>query len=511
MKVNQIKVGSILSYIQMAVGAIIGIVYTPVMIRLLGKSEYGLYNTVASTVSMLSVLKLGFGSGYLKFYSIYKKDNDEEKIKRLNGMFLEIFLIISTIAFFCGMFLTNNLKLVFDEGLTSEEYNTARILMLLLTIDLTLCFPMSVIDNIIIVNERFVFNKVAGMLKTVLSPLLNLPLLLIGCKSIGVVACTLILTIISHIVQIWYALYVLKAKFSFGKFSKPLFIQLFSFTAIIAVNTLVDQINWNIDKLLLGRFKGTTSVAIYSVGYNLQVHYMQFSTAISGLFSPRVHKIVNGTAGNNKLQKEQLTNLFTKVGRIQFLILGLIAGGFVVFGSQFIKFWVGEGYGESYYVALLLMISATVPFIQNIGIEVQRAQNTHKFCAYVYCAMAVINLGLSIILCQMYGPIGSAIGTAISYLVANGVIMNIYYHKRCNIDIMAFWKSLMPLIISAVISAIIFSIIVLFIDISNIFIFVLGIVLYVIIYGVLQWFIGMNDFERDLIKKPIKKMLRWIH
>ncbi len=34
---------------------------------------------------------------------------------------------------------------------------------------------------------------------------------------------------------------------------------------------------------------------------------------------------------------------------------------------------------------------------------------------------------------------------------------------------------------------------------------------HVIIYGVLQWFIGMNDFERDLIKKPIKKMLRWIH
>ena len=53
MKMNQLKAGSVLSYLQMAVGVIIGVIYTPVMIRLLGKSEYGLYNTVASTISVL--------------------------------------------------------------------------------------------------------------------------------------------------------------------------------------------------------------------------------------------------------------------------------------------------------------------------------------------------------------------------------------------------------------------------------------------------------------------------
>ena len=138
-----------------------------------------------------------------------------------------------------------------------------------------------------------------------------------------------------------------------------------------------------------------------------------------------------------------LTELFVKVGRIQFILLGLLASGVVFFGKDFItKYWAGSEYGESYYVVLLLVLPASIALIQNIGIEIQRAQNKHKFRAIVYTIMALVNLGLSIILCQKYGAVGSAIGTAISLVMANGFIMNFYYHKNCNIDIICFWKNI---------------------------------------------------------------------
>ena len=97
-KSNQLKLGALISYLQMALGIVVGLVYTPVMIRLLGKSEYGLYNTVSSVISMLSLLNLGFNSGYIRYYSKYKKEDDQEAIDRLNGLFLIIFLIIGAIA-----------------------------------------------------------------------------------------------------------------------------------------------------------------------------------------------------------------------------------------------------------------------------------------------------------------------------------------------------------------------------------------------------------------------------
>ena len=149
---GQIKPGIILSYGQIFLHIIIGLLYTPIMIRLLGQSEYGLYNTVSSTIAMLGVLNLGFSSGYVRYYAKYKKENDIESIYKLNGLFLIIFIIIGLVALFCGLFLTFNLHYVFSDGLTSSEYEIAKVLMLILTINLAISFPMGVFKNIVSAN-----------------------------------------------------------------------------------------------------------------------------------------------------------------------------------------------------------------------------------------------------------------------------------------------------------------------------------------------------------------------
>src|SRR5690554_4586976 len=98
MKVNQLKAGAILTYISMGLGFLISLIYTPLMLRLLGQSEYGLYNLAASVIAYLGVLNFGFGSTYIRYYSRFKVKNDEEGISKLNGMFLIIFLVITVIA-----------------------------------------------------------------------------------------------------------------------------------------------------------------------------------------------------------------------------------------------------------------------------------------------------------------------------------------------------------------------------------------------------------------------------
>ena len=505
---NQIKAGSALSYLQMALSVIIQLIYTPIMIRLLGKNEYGLYQTVASTISMLSILSLGFNSGYIRYYAIYKKRNEEVAITKLNGLFLIIFAIIGFIGLLCGLFLSFNLKLVFDEGLTQTEYYKARIMMLLLTFNLAVSFPMSVFQNIISAHEKFIFLKLLGMIKTVLSPLITLPLLLMGYRSIAMVAVTVSITLLVDIIYLFYVLYIMKEKFVFHDFEAGIFKSLFAYTAFIALNTVIDQINWNIDKLLLGRYKGTAEVAVYSVGFTLYSCYMMFSTSVSGVFTPRIHKIVNATKDNIERQKNELTELFVKVGRIQFLILGLIATGIVFFGKFFIvNIWAGEGYDYSYYVALLLVIPASIALIQNLGIEIQRAENKHQFRSIVYTIMALINLGLSIILCQMFGAVGSAIGTAISLIVANGFVMNFYYNRKCNVDIPLFWKNILRQSVGLILPVCIGLLLTMFIKINSVVSFILCVICYTVIYCISMWLFGMNNYEKDLVRKPFKKLL----
>ena len=140
---NQLRSGSLLTYVQMTLNIIVSIAYTPFMLRILGKSEYGLYSTVASTIAILSVLSLGFGGSYVRYYILYRKEKADDKIARLNGLFLIVFSVIGLIALACGLYLTFHLEMVFKTGLTDAEYHTARILMLLLTANLAVSFARS--------------------------------------------------------------------------------------------------------------------------------------------------------------------------------------------------------------------------------------------------------------------------------------------------------------------------------------------------------------------------------
>lgn len=498
-QLNELKIGSVLSYAQMAVGIVVGLVYTPLMIRLLGKSEYGLYNMVSSTIAVLSLLSLGFNSGYIKYYAEYKAKKDEQAIAKLNGLFLVIFLVIGGVALACGGFLTCNLELVFGTGLTAQEYKLAEILMLLLTVNLAVSFPMSVFQNIISAHEKFIFLKLLAMMKTVLSPLLTIPLLLLGYGSIAIVVTTLLIAVVTDICYLLYAKRVLKVKFSFGKIEPGMFKGLIVFTAFVAINLLVDQANQNLAKFVLGRFRGTEVVAVYSVGFSLYQYYAMFSTAIIGIFIPRVHNIANATSDQPLVQRRELTDLFIKVGRIQFMILALIITGMVFFGREFIAFWAGEGYEESYYVMLVLVFSAFALLIQNLGVVILRAFNRHQFKSVVYLTMAAVNLGVSIVLCQDYGALGTAIGMAVFFLVADGLIMNIYYYKKCNIDIPAFWKSILRLSLGLVIPVICGIVIKQFFNFYDVKMMFAGIVVYCVIYAASMWLVGMNSYEKGLL------------
>lgn len=501
MKINQLKAGAALSYISMGLGYLISIIYTPIMLRLLGQSEYGLYNLVASVVAYLGVLNFGFGSAYMRYYSRYKVQDDKDKIATLNGMFLIIFSVIGLIAVIAGTVLAMNTEVIFGSELTSTELSRAKILMMILVINLAISFPNIVFTSHITANEKFVFQKLVQMIKTVANPFVVLPLLLLGYGSVGMVMATTFLNITIEVINAVYCINKLKMKFSFKNFDFKLMREMTVFSSFIFINLLIDQINWNVDKFLLGRFHGTVSVAVYGLAAQLNTYYLSIATTISSVFIPRVHRLVANSDNNS-----ELTKLFTRLGRIQFIILSLISSGLIFFGRPFISLWAGKNYNGSYPILLVLIIPVTVPLIQNIGIEIQRAKNKHQFRSWVYFFIALANLALTIPLAKLYGGIGAASGTAASLIMGNGLIMNWYYHVKVGLDMKFFWKqilSLLPALIMPVLTGVLINS---FINLNNLFNFLGFGIIYVIIFCISIWVIGMNQYEKDLIGKPIRRL-----
>lgn len=500
---SQRKSGVILSYLSQAIQILSGLVYTPIMLRILGQSEYGLYQLVYSVVSYLSLLSFGFTASYMRFYSRAKAKNDENEVNRLNGMFMLIFLIIAGVCLFCGSVMIKNIQVIFSNGLTEDEYATARILMALMVFNLALTFPNSVFDAFTSAHERFLFQKLLVVLQNLLNPFLALPLLLLGFGSVGMVSVTTFLTVAKLSVNVWYSLKKLHIKFCFHGFEFGLLREMFAFTFFIFLNQIIDQVNWSVDKFLLGRFAGTTAVAIYGLGGQINTMYLQFSTSISNVFVPKVNKIV-ATSDDNT----ELTRLFTKIGRIQFIILGLIATGYIFFGKVFMSIWGGIGYTNSYYVALWLILPVTVPLIQNLGIEIQRAKNMHRTRSIVYLMIAICNVGISIPLIKLLGPVGAAIGTAISMIAGNIIFMNWYYHARIGMNMIYFWKEIAKFIPALIVPCMVGIFILSFADITGLVKLGVFAIIYTVVYGLSMYCLGMNTEEKQLVMGSIKKILR---
>ena len=153
---RNLKSGFILSYISIFIQSIISILYTPVMLRLLGESNYGLLQLAISTMSSLSILSFGFGSSYMRFYSQYKADNDNNAISVLNGMFTIIFISVSILSLIVGGFITMNTSTLFGKSMTASEIKLLKTLLGIMTVNLAFTFPCSISDSYIIAQAFFI-------------------------------------------------------------------------------------------------------------------------------------------------------------------------------------------------------------------------------------------------------------------------------------------------------------------------------------------------------------------
>lgn len=500
---SQIKIGSILSYVVIILNMLVGLIYTPIMIRLMGQSEYGTYSLISSIIGYLTVLDLGFGNAIIIYTSRYRAKNQKEEQSELNGMFLIIYSIIGVVAGILGAILYANIDNIFANTMTLQELQKAKIMTIILIINLVFTFPLSIFGSIITAYEKFIFSKVVNIIRIILMPCIMIPLLYNGYRSVAMTVVTTVLNLSCLIINLIYCLKVIKIKFKFGKFNTKLLKEIFGYSFFIFLAIIVDKINLNIDQFILGSVVGTAEVAIYTVAAQIHTIYISLSTAINGVLLPKITMLVE-----NKESDEKISDIFIQTGRIQYIIMALITTGFIIFGREFIKIWAGEGYDKSYWTEVILMIPSIVPLIQNVGINILQAKNMHKFRTVVYFFIAIANLFISIPLAKKFGSVGSAIGTSIACILGQCIIMNIYYYKKANIDIPRFWKNIfkmsIPIIIifvpALLLNNMYFS--------TNIIIVGIKIAIYTVIYSILLWFFALNDYEKNLIKKPIRKILK---
>lgn len=501
---NQLKIGAILSYVNILISIIVNLGYTPIMIRLLGQSEYGLYSLIGSLVAYLSVLDLGLGNTIVRYVSKNRAVGNKKFESELNGLFLVIYSIIGLITLILGSVLYFNIGNIFGETLSFDQIERAKVMMILLIFNTAISFPLCVFSALMYAYERFIFLRIFNIISVILKPIIALPFLFIGYGAVTLVVTATIINIACLSANVYYCFKYLNIHFSKGHFEKAFLYEISGYAFFIFLNAIMDKIYWGTGQFILGMISGTIQVAIYAIAMQFMNMYIQFSNAIGSILLPKVTMMVG-----NGATKMELTNLMIKIGRVQYIIISYILIIFFLVGKEFIYLWVGEAYLSAYLMILILMIGLLIELVQNAGIAILQAMNLNRYRMTVYTIVAVINIFTSVVLAKMYGGLGCAISTAIALLISTGLIMNRYYHKYIGIDIPLFWKNIIHMMPSAFILIILVEIFQMNISLEYSWLyFVIKVVIYTLIYMILMYFIGMNGYEKNLCRSAICKLLR---
>lgn len=510
---SQLKKGALLTYLKIFLTNVIGIMITPLIVSYLGKDEYGIFNAIGALIGTIALLDFGLTNTVVRFVAKYRAEKDTRGEENFLATIGILYFVISLLVVILGVVFYFFIDSYFTK-FSVEELKIAKVMFVILIFNLAIQLPGMIFTGICKGHEAFVFPESVSVIRYVLRSITVVAVLLYGGRAISLVIVDSVFNILTISVSAYYVLKKLKVRFKLHQFSKKFTRQILKYSSWIFVFSIVGMLQWKSGSWVLGAMSVPKVLGIYGIGIALGTYYGAFSTAISSVFLPRATQMTVRNATG-----EELTSMMIKLGRLSFIILMYILGAFMLYGEQFINLWVGGGALETdskynseecreiYSIALLIMIGYTLPLLQAFGNSILEAKNKLSFKAILYLVFMILGAILGGFLAVKYSALGMISGLVAGWLVVQNV-MNFYYHKKIGLNIFRFFKELFHKTFLVVLVVILIGYFINYVPGEGWLNFVIKGSMYTMIFGILMYFIGMLDYERELFSKPIAAILK---
>ncbi|WP_136481116.1 lipopolysaccharide biosynthesis protein [Cognatitamlana onchidii] len=496
---SQLKKGAFLNYATIILTNVVGLLLTPFILKSLGDAEYGVYTVIGALVGTISLLDLGLNNTIVRFVAKYRAEKDRKGEETFLATTMLIYVMISIAIIVIGIIFYRYIESFFTK-MDAHEIKTAKTIFILLIFNLSIGIPGGSFQAICYGYEQFVFPKSLNIIRYIIRSLVVVIVLLAGGKAIALVLIDSIFNLIIIIIFFYYIHYRLKVKIKLHSFSKTFLKHIFSYSIWIFVYGIVAQFQWKVGHIILGKICTPEILAIYAIGIMLGGYYGAFSSAITSVFLPRATQM---TVNNSS--HEELTDMMIKIGRVSFISLLFILGAFMLYGKQFVFLWVGNSYFDSWLIALVIMLAYTIPLVQGFTGALIEAQNKVAFKSITYLIFMIVGTVIGYFLALNYKSIGMISGTIIGWFFAQNV-MNYFYYKILKLNMLRFFRELFQRTLVAFIIILIFGYLFKLIPGAGWLNFTLKCNLYAVIFALVIYKIGMNEYEKNLFLKTFVKI-----
>ena len=371
--------------------SILGFIWTILIARYLGVTEYGILGFATSIVGIFALtLDLGVTN-----YTVRQIATDNDSAKKYLGNIFPLKCILSI-----GSFLLLFIVLIL---MKSDE----------LTITITLLFMINSIFQTITSTlngsfQAFEKMKYQGIGNIILNILLFVFILLSIYSDLGIygITCSYILANFIGLVYEYYALnkHIVKPKFELDlPFSKNLIISSLPF----AIISILFTIYYSIDIVMLNNIVGNYETGLYNATYKI----ISIVTTFYGIYASVIFPVMS------KLYKNDTNSLLlTYEKSIKYLMLIIIpvAISTMFYSGDIIKFIYGNEYAAASSILIILIWTACLLFANGAGNTLLNASHHEVTVTKIYSIAAIFNIITNFILIPYLSFIGAAITTVLS-------------------------------------------------------------------------------------------------
>lgn len=487
--------GASANVIEHGLKMVVMFVTTPLMIRCLGKEDYGTWLLAGAIIAYFRLLDLGVSFAGSRFLGAALGANDREEYQSLVCHLFRFFTRLGIATLALTLLAVWGLPFFIKDG---DIVSTVRVLLAGLGVSTALRFFTRIYEVVLKGHVRYDLIGISSILKTVVQAGLIIALLLMGHGLMVLLVAHVLVDVFDQLLLVYFAKRVEKDLRLTGAEKKGSGAsELIRYSATAMITNAGNSLRQGMDPMIITHVSGLGSLPPYMVGTRL---LGVFSDIINAIFGGGLIAAFSQLYGRGDV--EALNQRFLQAIRCSTILAMLGGCGLMLFGPAFILRWVGPGFMVSGNVILILAPVTALSLCQYPVWSLFYSQNKQQWLAVMTLVGGVFNLVLSFLLAWRWGWMGVVWATCVEMALAYGFGMP-WLVGRIGVPIKRYFREILVPAVKILVAAVFYWVAVrTFILPAYDQLFLLGMG-YLAVMALVLWYQVFSGPERIQVRKMI--------
>ena len=388
---------------------IFNMVLQVMLARTLGTERIGLLNLALVTTNIATMIALfGMGKTVVRFVARYIGEDDYEK---LAGTFRSSAIILLVTSFI----VTGGLWLSRDFWVNSvyEKPELGPILAIVIW-----CIPFTVFSQLFVsiaqgykrIDHRVAIEQIAIPLLKIIGA--GAVIIWLGTHLVGIATALLVASVIGAVLGVLSFWKLLPRRRLAGVSTKTVTGPMLAFTAPLALLSVINRLDGNVEALILGRLSTAEQVGIFTLALKPAAFISLWLIALTLIFAPLFTELY--TKGDH----DQMASLFKTVTK--WAIVMAMPVFLIVFDlSVQVMAVFGRDFEAGFRVTQMMAVSKLVLIATGPSATILTMSGHPNYNLFNTIASLTVSIALDFLLIPTYGAMGAAVGITATFLIHN--------------------------------------------------------------------------------------------